>query len=179
LPFEIEQDERLAQRRRHLRERALEERPVLAIERRVLGRRLVGRRGEHRLGAARRDARRVRGEVARDPRDPGADTVGVAQPVEVAPRGDERLLRDVLGERRIAAPPERYPEHQVLVAGDERPERLGVPPAALRHQLGVGRGISGHHAPWWSGAEKGDTESTGGGVVQGRTCGSGWGSPSA
>jgi hypothetical protein len=73
--------------------------------------------------------------VDEDPPEPGVEALGIAQPGEMAPRGDERLLRGVLGVRVIPQDRARRSIHRLDLPANEDVVRRSIAPAGGFHQL--------------------------------------------
>ena len=87
---------------------------------------------------------RVTRDVARDPTQPRRQTIRIAQLAEPSPRGDERILRDVIRERSITGCRERHRIHRALVPLDQRGEGGAIAPSARLDQVTVCAGL---HVP--------------------------------
>src|SRR5690606_23531148 len=151
---DVVEHEHLAIRVGNLGERRSHQPTGLAVERGIERRRYrisYLERGDLAPLASRGTSPPSAGEAARDARDPGPDARRIAQPRQVAPCLDERLLRDVLGLRDVACTAERDAEHEALVLLDQLGERTHLAGQAAPDQLVVVRfgGSRAHRSRSW------------------------------
>jgi hypothetical protein len=101
--------------------------------------------GRHLPGAARLGAQRVQAAIGRDPVQPGAHRRAALEPLDAAPRGQERLLHHVLGVLQRA-------DDAVAVQLQLAPERFGqraerlLIARARPGENGVGLSCRGHRS---------------------------------
>ena len=76
-------------------------------------------------------------QVARDTAQPWPESFTGAKPIELAPRGDEGLLRDGLAEPLIAGGAVRNRGDDILIASDEIPKGIVLTTQAGLDQLDV------------------------------------------
>jgi hypothetical protein len=110
-------------------------------ERIAVGRRVLRRGVEREL--ARAPAPGLAAEVARDATQPRAEARWIAQRAEPVPGGDERVLRDVVGQRAAAGGAQRDRGDRTLVALDQLAKRRAFAASAGLDQPGVARGALG------------------------------------